>query len=372
MSQTQLPPIQPYHPTTFLERGVAVPFTTPVLGGTRARPAEKQGLELVIPNPSGGRGVYIMPWTGIASLCRPTLHDKVLSTRIAVLRGVTPATIRRVARAIAGEGLAGEDAMEAARLAADTDQNDRLVTNFLLLMALIEQARLVPASAVPGTAPDMPDQESRARLTIAWAAPLVGHSTEWTAAALEALADIMAPVGVGPSTATGRIPRLIALLGQVRADIAEWSRAQTEEDHAAHARMICAVADLTLSLSGAILAQAHALTGDMLALLRAWAADPDAIVRLVGRPEWLLDGWEHICLIWNHAADDAARRAALAEIVEHVPVLPREVNEWCQMMPKAENAARFRRLVYLNEDWRTGATVFDLIARNEQFRAAAC
>ena len=110
----------------------------------------------------------------------------------------------------------------------------------------------------------------------------------------------------------------------------------------------------------------------MLALLRAWAADPDAIVRLVGRPEWLLDGWEHICLIWNHAADDAARRAALAEIVEHVPVLPREVNEWCQTMPKAESTARFRRLVHLNEDWRTGATVFDLIARNEQFRAAAC
>src|ERR1700712_5461419 len=54
--------MRPYHPTTFLERGVAVPFTTPMLAGTRARPAEKQGLELVIPNPSGGRGVYIMAW----------------------------------------------------------------------------------------------------------------------------------------------------------------------------------------------------------------------------------------------------------------------------------------------------------------------
>ena len=144
-----LPLTEAYKPASFAERGVAVPFTTPRLAGARVRAAERTGTEFIVPNPSGGRGVYIMPWTGIASLCRPTLHDKVLSTRIAVLRGVTPATIRRVARAIAGEGLAGEDAMEAARLAADTDQNDRLVTNFLLLMALIEQARLAPASAVP-------------------------------------------------------------------------------------------------------------------------------------------------------------------------------------------------------------------------------
>lgn len=371
MSQPQLPPVQPYHPTTFLERGVAVPFTTPLLGGTRARPAEKQGLELVIPNPSGGRGVYIMPWTSIGSLCRPTLHDKVFSTRIGTLRSVTPATIRRIAREIAAEGLAGEEAMEAARVAEDADKGDRLMTNFLLLMTLIEQSNVIPASAAPGTRPDALDQEERARLTVAWAAPRVGQSTAWTASALEALADVMTNIGMKTSGVTGRVPRLIALLERTRAEIAEWSRTQSEEDQASYAHMICRVADVTLSLSGTLLTRAHALTEDMLALLRVWAGDPDSVLRLVGRPEWLLDGWEKICLIWNHAADDAARRAALVEIAEHVPVLPKEVNEWCQMISEGSESARFRRLIRLNEDWRTGATVFDLIARNEHFRAAA-
>ena len=101
MSQTHLPSVQPYHPTTFLERGVSIPFTTPMLGGARARPGGRPGngqaLELIVPNPSGGRGVYIMPWQSITTLCRPTLHDKVFNTRIGGLAAVTPAVIRRIA-----------------------------------------------------------------------------------------------------------------------------------------------------------------------------------------------------------------------------------------------------------------------------------
>ena len=57
-----IPLIQAYLPATFLERGVAVPFTTPMLAGTRARPSERGGTELLVPNPSGGTGVYILPW----------------------------------------------------------------------------------------------------------------------------------------------------------------------------------------------------------------------------------------------------------------------------------------------------------------------
>ena len=41
MLETLAAQLQPYHPTTFLERGVAVLFTTPMLAGTRARPMER-------------------------------------------------------------------------------------------------------------------------------------------------------------------------------------------------------------------------------------------------------------------------------------------------------------------------------------------
>jgi hypothetical protein len=110
----------------------------------------------------------------------------------------------------------------------------------------------------------------------------------------------------------------------------------------------------------------------MVGLLRGWAADPEAIRWLAGRPEWLLDGWEQICLIWGYAQDDATRRVALAEMVQLVPVLPREVKDWTDIAPDIDIAVRLRRMVRLNEDWRTGATVFDLIARNEHLRAAMC
>src|SRR6516165_10382513 len=110
MSGSSLPAIRQYHPATFLERGVAIPFTTPLLYGTRARPSERHGTELIVPNPSGGRGVYVLSWGAVSQLCQPTLHDQIFNERIAGLVAVTPTAIRRVARDIAMEGLAGEAA----------------------------------------------------------------------------------------------------------------------------------------------------------------------------------------------------------------------------------------------------------------------
>jgi hypothetical protein len=161
------------------------------------------------------------------------------------------------------------------------------------------------------------------------------------------------------------------MLRTVRANVWEWSGIQRHEDQAAYARMFCAVADVTLSLAGTTLARAQALPATMIDLLRSWAVDRESVIQLVGRPDWLLDGWEQICLVWNNANEDSARRAALAEIATLVPILPKEVTDWCSISYQVDGLARFRRLVDRNEDWFTGARVFDLIARNEHFRAIA-
>jgi len=368
-----LPPIKPYHPTTFLERGVAVPFTTPLLGGTRARPADKECLELVIPNPSGGRGAYIMAWTSIASFCRPTLHDRVFNERIAALDSVTPTTIRRVARAVAAEGLAGEEALVAAQKAVSTDQADRLVMNYRLLMALVEQVgQAFPAWSGAGGS-DKLNPTDRARLTVDWISPRLSRPTTWTATALEDLADLMASIGNGSAGSVGRIPRLAAMLRQARSEIAEWSETLSREDQISYVEMVCVVADFTLSLAATMTAKAQSLTDNMIELLRLWSTDPNAVMRLVARPDWLLDGWERICQIWNHAADNVARRAALVEIGGLVPVLPKEVSEWSGNQSDLDATLRLRRLIPLNEDWRTGVPLaLQMIARNEHFRAIAC
>ncbi|HEX3995060.1 MAG TPA: hypothetical protein VHX39_28125, partial [Acetobacteraceae bacterium] len=75
---------------------MALPFTTPQLGGARVRLSHNRGVELIVRNLAGGRGVYVMPLTAMSALCRPTLFDKVVCNRVAFLETVTPATVRAI------------------------------------------------------------------------------------------------------------------------------------------------------------------------------------------------------------------------------------------------------------------------------------
>ena len=151
---------QAYQPTTFLERGAYVPFTTPMLTGARVRPADRFGLELIVPNPSGGRGDYILQWTGLRSICRPTVHDIQLTERIASLRGVTPANIRHAARELACQGLAGRAAVSAASTALALEAEGQVFMNFELLLRLVQQQE------PPGTATILPEKDDPGRLEI--------------------------------------------------------------------------------------------------------------------------------------------------------------------------------------------------------------
>ena len=329
-----LPKIRPYHPVTFRERGVAVPFTTPLLSGTRARPAARADLELVVPNPSGGKGVYVMPWGGVSMLCRPTLHDRFLNERIASLESVTPADIRKAARLVAVEGFAGEDASIAARLADESERGDRLVANYLLLMVLVSQAGGDEACAAGHLRNEAErnrsadESKKRARIAVDRIAPRLGKPVAWVGAALETLAVVLSDVGVDGSGTASRCERLTTLLRETCSTIEAWSADQKDEDQAAYADMICEVAEFSLAIVAITLREARALTADMLALLRAWAADASSVSAIASRPSWLLDGWEQICLIWTFAQDDAGRRSALVEMASLVPVLPREVSDW--------------------------------------------
>jgi hypothetical protein len=105
-------------------------------------------------------------------------------------------------------------------------------------------------------------------------------------------------------------------------------------------------------------------------LLRSWGADPNTVMEIVARPDWLLDGWEQICLIWKHAKDDARRRGVLSEIVGLIPILPKEVDDWSGQPTHVDTT--LRRPATRHEAWRTEAAYFDLVRRNEHFRALAC
>lgn len=350
---------------------MAIPFTTPLLYGTRARPGGRYGTELIVPNPSGGRGVYILSWAAMSQLCAPTLHDRIFNEQIAMLPTVTPAAIRRVARMIAVEGLAGEQAKHAAQAAMQAEYDDRVVTNYDLLMRLVDEAAAAPGTTFVRIGPQAPDAARQAQLAVDWGARTIGRPTAWVANALESLADVLTPVGTDGKVSKARLPRLLATLRQVRSGITAWSSDQVDQDLIGHCEMVRALADLTLTLGASVLNQAQDLTRDMVGLLRRWAAEPEELVELAARPDWLLDGWEQICLIWNCARDEAERRAAIAEIVGLTPMLPKEADHWLNGAEALSDMLRYRRLVPLNEDWRTGVIAFRLIERNEQFRAMA-
>ena len=361
---------QSYQPITFVERGVTMPFTTPMLAGARARPDTRERLEVILPNPSGGRGVYILPWAGVRELCRPTVHDARLQQLVAELKVVTPSLIRRLARQVATEGLAGREAQTAAAARSEADRQDQMVANFQLLMALVEQvAPSREASQVPDRA-RLAEIAGRAKQTIADIAPTIGWPPEAVAAGLEELAGIFMGVGMGTTIEQARLPKLLRALISVQAETAAWAE-QHDDDAGQAAAMVASVAGVTIECARASLADARLMAQGVTALLREWGRGPERISVRVGRSDWLMDGWEQICLIWAAADDAPSRRLALDEIAMLVPSLPREASEWLGAEIETDGAARFRRSVNLNQDWRTGAAVFEQVARNEQLRAEA-
>lgn len=161
-------PIENFVPTTFLERGVSIPFTTPQLNGARARPGERTELELVIPNPSGAHGVYIVPWGSQNHFCTLTVNDRQLMDAISKQSGVTPETIRHIAREVAATGLAGRGAMSAAEQARQSDNQAQLQANFDLLIELVRQTepkarqQYLPNAIVPRRLKSAESAHSRA------------------------------------------------------------------------------------------------------------------------------------------------------------------------------------------------------------------
>ncbi len=368
MSVPNSPLIQSYQPTTFLDRGVAVPFTTPMLVGARARPTARCGAELIVPSPSGGRGVYILPWANIRELCRPTVHDTRLNAIVETLPGVTPSLIRQAARKVAAEGLAGHGAITAADLATRAERDATLLTNFLLLVEAVQQVE--PASASLATATPTNTMQLRAKRAFAHAATRLGCGANEVAAMLGQMAPCFAPIGIGLGARKGRVGRMLAALRHLRAGMVGWSRDHADES-GGQAEMVATVADLTISCAETTLQHARGMVADILSLLRNWASDPGAVQTLVARPEWLLDGWEQICLLWASTESDAVRRAVLPELVLMLPAIPQEASDWAKVPIDMDRLTRFRRTVTLNEDWRTGTAGVNLVARNERLRALA-
>ncbi len=363
-----LPLTEAYKPASFAERGVAVPFTTPRLAGARVRAAERTGTEFIVPNPSGGRGVYVLHWGAVRQLCQPTVHDTLLHQKIARLPVMDPPGVRRVARALAAEGVAGHDASHAAAQAAGADRKDQILTNFLLLLTLMEQIEPAGLRVSAGTE-RTPELDHHARRVITRLATATGRGVALISADLEALSPLFAATGLDAWAPPARLPRLQQRLETNAESLATWAERHLEDEFAPLASVLARSARLSAARAASTLRATRALTQDMTGLLQHWTANPAEIARKTSRPEWVLDGWERFCLLWETAAHVSIQRAVLQEMAQLMPVLPKEAMDWGVEQDDADDPEPALRAARLNEAWRAGGASQGLLARNERFQA---
>jgi hypothetical protein len=363
-----LPPVEAEHPMTFRNRGVSVNFTTPMLAGARVRQSGDRGVEIVLPNPSGGRGSYVLNWSGVRTRCNATMHDTVLFKRFCRLATIDPASIRDAALEVASEGHAGRAAAEAAEAAIVRDRAQRVLARLRLMTALVEQGD--PAGLNGGSAAERAaDLERRASRVLHRLAASVGRPAVDLASALTALGDLFAPVGVAAVDRDARLPRLLMRLEATSADPSGWLSSDPDEGIRGLGETIRVAMAKAWRSGLAVLQRTRAALVDPARLLRHRIDDPGGVLAGSARCDWLLDGWERVSLLWLSAGSAASRRGALLEMAPLVPVLPREVMQWAGAAVPAEAMTQLCRVTSHRDAWRTGSAALRLIERNEKLLA---
>jgi hypothetical protein len=161
-----------------------------------------------------------------------------------------------------------------------------------------------------------------------------------------------------------RVQRELAHVIGLREEAMKFAKTASDA-RATDARLIAGAAELTEMLVSATLADIKAAASDIKLLLQNWCSNPAELAQLLARPDWLLDGWQRICAIWSAAPEP---EQGLAEIVTLIPIIPREADSWVSHRAgHLVDLPRYRaKVVRQLEDWRTGDTVTDVVARNEQ------
>ena len=298
--------------------GVHLPFTAPLLSGARGR-VGKQGIDYILPNPSGGRGAYVAAWRLVNELAAPTLHDTILARRLQALPVLTPGSARATARAVAAEGYAGRPAADAAARAQAAIEAETLRCWAMLLMALIRRSDIPEggqARALAGLGTAGPGVITDGFATLAqrlgWAPPLLSEGLEQVAAAFVPLAE------------NRRIRRLLAMLRAVRAGVGDEQAQQVEQGTRALASLERTISSMEhcIGRTEALLAEGGLLLQDPATLLSRWRNERLAALAPVVAVEELLDGWDRICLLWLDAATLSSRIAILPDVALLVRLTP--------------------------------------------------
>ncbi len=362
MPEKNLELIKTYQPENFQDRGVAVAFTSPMLSGARVRKADhdkKNKMEIIVPNPSGGRGVYIMPWSAIEDAFNPSLHDHILAREISSLEDFSPTNIRKICARVTTKGSAGRLAQESALMALNIEKEQIVKTNSYLISGII-RATDNTTNAQPNDRESKEDKEKKIKSAIQTTAKHLGASPETIMRYIEKIAALLVPVGVGLEKNEAYLSCALIELIKFCKEVEAWSR--TSNGQLSQGKLLAKHAAATATATYNAITEAINYATSPLTLLRDWHTRRDTMITKINRADWLLDGWPQIIILWKIATETGDRIKAMDEIIRILPFLPTKItteisykNEFMPTQPQDDD----RYYLSTREDSK------NYIARNE-------
>jgi hypothetical protein len=351
-------------PRTYEERGVVVPFTTPLLAYARLRKDYRQRLELSLGRFNDADGNYVVALDSVTELATLTTHDMMLQERLIDQRAADPATTRMASLEAAATGLAGLEVAEAANKAVAEEASAESVNRATLILDALKEVNAAANRDLPDDVMTPGGQKLiRETLLSTDGLPL---GAEEIVDRLDAIATSTATVGTSTSPVEGRLRRLLKRLHQYRASLTDWSQERVSVA-AADASFCAQIAGITMDNARKLLAEIDdKLTWpvDLVMDENHGAASIEDLARRLG---FVLDGWDPVMAVWlnDQPKPEADAVAAIKEMLSALPLPPLEAfpeNVRQQIVGFAE---RTKGWVRLNVDWLTGEPDRDLIERLE-------
>lgn len=360
-----------FAPATFEERGVTVPFTTPLLSQARLRRDQNDRFEFLLPNFTAGKGIYVLPWKGLPNVMTLTLHDRLLFEEIEQLEMHSPEHIRTCALSVQATGVCGPAAATKASELLDQDAQYLVLTQFILVTELL---KLVGISAADLLRPGMTADDSKrvARQALAKVAHMVDIAPDDMTHRVDQLGEAVSPVGLPQAPKSGRLRALADRL-QAFAQTTQLFADTDPSDVAMLGAYVSTVANHTLTLARQRIGKLDTACRDAKHIVNDAPKLLQTIQEFVARISWLLDGWEFLIAMWDSVKDEppATRQTTITDISRLLPLIPREEISHATDQLDLEAIARMqKKWVRVNQDWRTGVLDMDAVMRLEALKAA--
>jgi hypothetical protein len=300
-----------------------VPFTTPSVAFSRVRGDGRGGLEVLVPGLSGSQGVYVIPWRGMRDMFKMTVHDRALHEEIDGLDEATPRSVRDVVLGVAAGGLAGPKAREAAVVAQQREEDDKLHSGFYLIAAVVEN---LSGSALQVTLNDVATEQGQREVRNILnriadelqlpASAMHDRMDEWAIA--------ISNIGVSGMPTKCRVRRAMENIQTFAETVGTWAD-QTFTGNKDNGRVINSIAFETLSVINAYLSTLDKFTEMAGDTLKNWPKAGTNVNALTEKAEWLLDGWDNLVALWDSSVDEPAHvlDAVVGDIFRLLPLAPR-------------------------------------------------